>query len=177
MKPLSRNGLTLVELMVAMALSLLVLGGVLGTVLFISRTSIRISNYSVMEQQTTRSLELLARELRMAQSVTSSGSPITQITLAVPNATSGSYNVAYTYNSTTRTFSRQQAGHSATIIVSDIVPGAFSLQRYDYNQQPATTDYDTKQLQITMTLSPDNKGLVASTSKRVISSRFVLRNR
>jgi len=43
MKPLSRNGLTLVELMVAMALSLLVLGGVLGTGLFISRTSILIS--------------------------------------------------------------------------------------------------------------------------------------
>lgn len=177
MNTLSRRGLSLVELMVAMSLSILILGGVLETVLFISRTSIRISNYSAMEQQTTRSLELLARELRMAQSITSSGDPISQITLSVPNATSGSYNVAYTYNGTTRTLSRQQAGHSATIIVSDIVPGAFSLQRYDYNQQPATTDYDTKQLQLTMTLAPDNKGLVATTSKRVISSRFVLRNR
>ena len=177
MNTLSRRGLSLVELMVAMSLSILILGGVLETVLFISRTSIRISNYSAMEQQTTRSLELLARELRMAQSITSSGDPISHITLSVPNAPSGSYNVGYPDNGTTRTLSRQQAGHSATIIVSDIVPGAFSLQRYDYNQQPATTDYDTKQLQLTMTLAPDNKGLVATTSKRVISSRFVLRNR
>ena len=173
----SRRGLSLVELMVAMSLSILILGGVLETVLFISRTSIRISNYSAMEQQTTRSLERLARELRMAQSVTFSGPPITQITLSVPNATTGSYTVTYTYDSTARTFSRHQTGHSATIIVSDIVPGAFSLQRYDYNQQPATTDYDTKQLQLTMTLAPDTKGLVATASKRVISSRFVLRNR
>lgn len=177
MKTSSRSGLTLVELMVAMSLSLLVLGGVLGTVLFISRTSIRISNYSAMEQQTTRSLEFLARELRMAQSITSSGAPITQITLSVPNATSGTYTVAYTYDSAAHTLNRQQAGHAATVIVADIVPGAFALQRFDYNQQPATTDYDTKQLQLTMTLAPDTKGLVATASKRVISSRFVLRNR
>ena len=68
-------------------------------------------------------------------------------------------------------------GNTAKVIVSDIIPGAFTPQRYDYNQQPPLTDYDTKQLQLTMTLAPDTKGLVATTSKRVISSRFVLRNR
>ena len=173
----SRRGLTLVELIVAMSLSLMVLGSVFSTVLFIGRTSIRISNYSAMEQQTTHSLELFARELRMAQSIVSAGNPISQITLAVPNASSGTYTVVYAYDTTARTLSRQQAGNTAKVIVSDIIPGAFTLQRYDYNQQPAATDYDTKQLQLTMTLAPDTKGLVATTSKRVISSRFVLRNR
>ena len=177
MKSLSCRGITLVELMVAMSLSLLVLGGVLGTVLFTSRTAIRISNYSTMEQQTTRSLELLARELRMAQSITSSGNPITQITLTIPDPTSGSYTVVYTYSSATRAITRQRADAPPSIIVSDIVPGSIYLERFDFNQQPATSDYDTKQLQLTMTLAPDTKGLGASTSKRVISSRFVLRNR
>ena len=173
----SRRGISLVELMVAMSLSLLVLSGVLGTVLFTTRTSLRISNYSAMEMQTTRSLEQLARELRMAQSITSSGNPISQITLSVPNATSGSYTVVYAYNSAARAITRQRAGGTPTVMVGDIVPGTIALERFDYNQQPAATDYDTKQLQLTMTLAPDTKGLVATTSKRVISSRFVLRNR
>ena len=177
MKTFSRRGVSLVELMVAMALSGLVLGGVLGTFLFTTRSSVRISNYSTMEQQTARGLELLGRELRMAQSIVTSGTPISQITLAVPTSGASTYSVAYTYDSSARTLSRQQAGHTASVIVNDIVPGAFAFQRYDYDQQPAVNDYGTKQLQLTMTIAPDTKGLVATASKRVISSRFVLRNR
>ncbi len=127
MKTFSRRGVSLVELMVAMALSGLVLGGVLGTFLFTTRSSVRISNYSTMEQQTARGLELLGRELRMAQSIVTSGTPISQITLAVPTSGSSTYSVTYAYNSTARTLSRQQTGHAASVIVNDIVPGAFAL--------------------------------------------------
>jgi hypothetical protein len=177
MKTHTSRGISLVELMVAMTLSTLVLGGVMSTMLFISRSSIRVGNYFEMERQTTAGLEKLGRELRMTKTLTTSGNPIDQISLVIPNATgSGTYTVVYAYNSTAHTLSRQSGG-TTTVLVRDIVPGSLSFKRFDLSQHDSLTDYDTNQLQITMTLRPSTSSLVASTSKRVISSRFVLRNR
>ncbi len=182
MKTNNRRGVTLVELMVAMTLGILVIGAVMSVYTFISKSAVRISNYNDMEREATLGLERLGRELRMAQSVVSSGNPITQITLSVPDAVgTGSHAVVYAYNASPKTLTRR-VGSDTQVIVRDIQPGSFSFKRFDKMQQSldlpgaVLPDYSTKQLQITLTINPETHGLVASTTKRVISSRFVLRN-
>ena len=177
MKPRSRRGLTLVELLVAMTLSLVIVGAVLDTFLFFGRSATRIAKYQELEQETTLGLELLGRELRMAEGFASTGSPLNRVTLTVPNAVgTGSYTVVYDYDSSVRTLTRQ-AGGTSKVVVRDILPGTFAFRRYDLVQNTATSDYSTNQLQITMTLAPAMGPSVASATKRVVSSRFVLRNR
>lgn len=178
----SRKGVTLIELLIAMALSGVVLAGVFSAYLFISRSALRLSNYESMEREATLGLEQFGRELRMTQSIVTSGDPLNQITLTLPDATgTGTHSVVYNYNSVARTLTRTTGG-VPRILIRDIQPGSFSFKRFDKMQQSLDVpgavlpDYSTKQLQITLTIAPDTKGLVASTTKRVISSRFVLRN-
>ncbi|HLP08440.1 MAG TPA: prepilin-type N-terminal cleavage/methylation domain-containing protein [Opitutaceae bacterium] len=182
MKTNPRRGVTLVELMIAMAISGLVLAGVMSTYLFIARSSIRVSNYTDMEREATLSLEKLGREVRMAEKLVSTGTPVNAVTLTIPNSSgTGTHAVTYTYDSGARTLSRT-SGTETTVIIRNIQTGSFSFKRFDKLQNsldlPGVTlpDYSTKQLQVTLTIAPDTKGLVASTTKRVISSRFVLRN-
>ena len=177
MKTNSRRGMTLMELILAMSIGVTLLAAVMSVFISIARSSVRMVNYFEMEQATTRGLEQLGRELRMAQAITTSGSPINQITLAIPQPTgSATYSAEYRYNATTGTFERTTAGKS-TVLIRDILPGSFSFQRFDLTQQPAVNDYGTNQFQISMTLSPNTHGVVAHTTARVVSSRFVLRNR
>ena len=182
MKNNSCRGTSLVEVMIAMTLSVFVLGAVLDTNLFITKTSLRIASYNDMEREATLGLEKLGRELRMTQQIVSSGTPINQVSLTVPDSTgTGSHPVVYTYDSAQRTFSRM-AGGTTTPLIRNIQSGSFSFKRFDKMQNSldgegvALPDYSTKQLQITLMIAPDTKGLVAATTKRVISSRFVLRN-
>ncbi|MFT3830834.1 MAG: prepilin-type N-terminal cleavage/methylation domain-containing protein [Opitutaceae bacterium] len=182
MKTNPRRGVTLVELMIAMAISGLVMAGVMSTYLFIARSSVRVSNYTDMERAATLSLEKLGREVRMAQKLVSTGTPVNEITLTIPNSSgTGTHTVTYTYSSSARTLVRK-SGTETTVIIRDIQAGSFSFKRFDKLQNSldlpgvALPDYSTKQLQVTLTIAPDTKGLVASTTKRVISSRFVLRN-
>lgn len=177
MNTTSRQGMTLVELMIATALSAIILSAVLSTFIFTNRSAVRLVRYSDMEIATARGLELLGRELRMANSITTSGSPITQVSMVIPNPTGAStHSALYRFNSAARTFEREADGNT-TVLIRDIRPDSFSFQRYDLNQSPAVNDHGTNQIQIAMTIAPATYGLVAATTKRVVSARFVLRNR
>jgi hypothetical protein len=132
-----------------------------------------------MEQQALLALEQLGRELRVASnlSTTTTGSVVTGVTLTIPNVSgTGSTSVAYSYDSSNGTFVRQSGGISKVLIQS-IQSGSFGFQCFDQLQNPTTSDHSTKQMLIALTIAPATNGLVAATSKRVISSRFVLRNR
>src|SRR4051794_12271109 len=82
------RGFTLVEVLIAMGLSLIILGGVLSTFLLMVRSGLRASNYSMMEAQTRRAFEQLGIDARMANgfsAVFSGGGSITSFTLTIPD--------------------------------------------------------------------------------------------
>ncbi len=173
----SRRGFTLIELMLATSLSSVLVVAIMSVFVLFARSARRISIDSARERATSLGLEQFARDLRMAQSIVSAGSPISQIAVTVPTPTgSGTNTVSYTYYPSARTFTRT-SGATSTVVVREIQPGSFDLKRFDLAQNESLTDYDTNQIQLTMTLAGSELPGVTSTSKRIVSSRFVLRNR
>lgn len=174
----TKSGFTLVEILVSLVLGSLVMDAALQTFIFFTKSVVRVQNYTQMEQQTTLGLEILGRDVRMATGIESSGTPVNSITLTVPDEVgSSTYAVNYTYNAATRVLTRKEGTQTARPLISDISANTFAFIRYDVLQRVVQTDYPTNQLQVSFTLSPTTSGIVAQTSKTVISSRFVLRNR
>lgn len=176
-----------------MAISATIMAGVLASLMMFTKSSLRLAAYNSMELAATRGIEVFGRDLRMAQKIVSvratSTSPIHQVVLTLPPVTgSATTDVTYTYDSTARTFSRS-VGTASKVLVRDIMAGSFKFVRYDMannsdeanadGSTPGTlmNDYSTNQLQVSMTSSPDTNGLFPRATKRVISARFVLRNR
>lgn len=184
-----KAGFSLVELLITMALSTAVMAGLISTMLLFTKSSLRLSAYNSMESQATRGIEIFGRDLRMAQKIVSSGTPINQVVLTIPPVGTGSTTtVTYRYETGTKIFTRND-GVRTTTLIRDIDPGSFKFVRFDMAKNsddanadgttPGTliSDYATNQLQVSMTSSPSTNGLYARSTKRVISARFVLRNR
>jgi prepilin-type N-terminal cleavage/methylation domain-containing protein len=64
----SSAGFSLIEVMVSTLLAGIVLAGVMTVFLFLGRSGANVRNYSDMEAQARKGLELFALELRMASS-------------------------------------------------------------------------------------------------------------
>ncbi len=168
-----RGGFTLVEMMVGASLSSFILLGVLSTFLFLGRSGANLQNYSDMEAQARKGLELFAEDTRQASAITWSSA--TSLTLVVNAA-----NITYTYNSTTRIFSRNGAA-----MITNIRPGTFSFKSFNVTgaELPLATAANltaagssTKQLQISLEASRTSRTVAAATNT-VLSARFILRNK
>ncbi|MGH7955482.1 MAG: PilW family protein [Opitutaceae bacterium] len=170
-------GFSLVEVMVAAAIAGLVLGGVLTTFLFLGRSGANIRNYSDMESQARKGLELFAEDVRQASAIVWTSS--SHLTLTVNSAS-----VAYVYSAGVGTFSRVDAS-SNRVIMSGITPGTFTFRSFNVvgNELPLTSAAEltaagssTKQLQISLEASRTDQTVVSATNT-VLSARFILRNK
>lgn len=172
LKP-NRRGFTLVEIMVVVVLSGLILSGIMSSYIAVLKGSMRLWSYEQMEREANRGLEYFARDVRMAKKIVWGGS--TSITLTVPQPSGGSdRTVVYSWNSGTKSFEKIESG-TTTRLVKNVQ--SFAFNRYNLAQAPASNDYETNQIQVTMTASPPTNNQYAETTKRVLSARFVLRNR
>jgi prepilin-type N-terminal cleavage/methylation domain-containing protein len=172
-----RRGFTLVEVMVASTLASFVLAGVLSTFLFLGRSGANLRNYSDMESQARKALEMFAEDVRQASAITWTSS--SNITLAV-----NSVAIAYTYNSSAGTFTRATPTVSQTLITG-ISSGTFSFKAYNVagTEMPLVTAANltaagssTKQLQISLEATR-NTVTVSSATNLVLSARYILRNK
>ncbi len=170
-------GFTLVETMIGAALAAFILAGVISTFLFLGRSGANVRNYSDMESQARKGLELFAEDVRQASSIVWTTNQ--QITLTVNSA-----NVVYIYSSVNGTFSRVDAG-SNRVLISGITSGTFMFRSFNVagTELPLTSaaqltaaGSSTKQLQISLEASRTNQTVVAATNT-VLSARFILRNK
>jgi len=173
----SRKGLkrafTLVELMVVVVISSMILGGVMSSYIAILKSSMRLWHYEKMEREANRGLEYFARDVRSAKLI--AWGSATGITLTVPQVSGGGdRTVVYSWSSQTKIFSKTESG-TITPLVRDVQ--TFSFNRFNLAQAAAANDYETNQIQVTMTASPPTLGLYSESTKRVLSARYVLRNR
>jgi Tfp pilus assembly protein PilW len=175
----------MVEVMVAAGISAFILVGILQTFLMIGRTGFNAANYSVMEAESRRAMEVFSQEIRMARNITwnNAGS----ITLIVPTSTSN-ITVTYAYdNSTTgdtaQSFYRLLGGPASTaprrVLVRNIT--SFAFQRYKLvtgtsTSNVASNDLETKQIQLTFQTTIKGVTAAAATNA-VLSARYILRNK
>jgi len=163
--------------MIGAGLSTFILAAVLSTFLFMGRAGANLSNYSDMETESRRSLEMFAADVRQASVITwTSG---TSVTFTVNAAT-----ITYAYNSGAGTFTRT-VGAATRTLITGITPGSFAFTPYNLlgAELPLATSANltaagssTKQLQISLQVSRNTRTVTTATNL-VLSARYILRNR
>lgn len=181
-------GFTLTEVLMAASLSAMILAGVLSTSVLIIRSSVRASNYSIMEAETRRAFEQMGIDARMASDfscVFTNGS-ITSFTLTIPNEDlSQIYYVTYGYdtsNSANRVIFIVPGNNPAATVGRRVLVNqvnAMTFLRYDATNIliPAATISNAGIKHIQMSVSVLRTGVgIANTTQVIRSSAFTLRN-
>jgi len=118
-KPARRRGFTLVEIMIGASLSTFILAGVLSTFLFLGRSGANMQNYTDMETQARRGLEIFAEDVRQASSIT--WNTAHSATIVVNSA-----RVTYAYDRSPRIFSR-----NGSALITAFTAGLFHLSAFN----------------------------------------------
>lgn len=167
----SRRGITLVELLIAIAISSMIMAGVMSSFLFLSRGTIATSDYADMDGEARTALEQFSQEVRMAGDLSNFSSE--HVTLSVQDGAT-TYSVNYTYVPVDRTFYRAYGTPAQKALIKGI--DSFTLRRFTMLQTPATNNLETKQLQLDLRASRSGPAR-AFASNNVISARCVMRNK
>ena len=176
-------GFTLVEVIVAATLSGFILAGILSAFLMLGRSGYNAANYSMMESDARRALEMFSEEARMASNI--EWNSTNSITLSVVTSSS-TYEVTYAYDSATtgptaRCFYRVLGDDSSTATRLVLVRSVsdFTFRRYKVVNGAdfaAVSNLETKQIQITLR-SLRTGFTTVDTTNAVLSARVVLRNK
>jgi len=176
------SGFTLTEVMVAAGLSTFILAGVLSAFLMLGRSSYAASGYSELEAQSRQALALFGDEARQALDVQWNSAQ--SITLTLPTATNATTLATYAYDSATRTFYRREGAADSSSprrILLCNVAADFTFRRYKLEQSTttdntATSDLETKQIELSLRASRTGAITVAS-NQSALSARYILRNK
>jgi len=181
-----RRGFSLVELMIAAALSGVVLAAVLACFLMLGRSGANLVNYTDMEAKARTGLELFAEDTRMARDIV--WNSLDSVTLVIP-VSGGFERYTYAYNRSTGQFTRQRVASTAgtvQVLITGIT--AFDFKAYRVNASEIDLEAlagtgtlglagaDTKQLQISLNARRTSV-TVATATNTVLSARFILRNK
>ena len=183
LKRLGARGFTLAEVMVSAFIGAWILAAVMSTFLFMGRSGANVQNYNDMEVQARNALEYFAEDTRQASGVVWNSAVSVQLTV-------GTNYVTYSYDSSTRKFTRVTAtvavpgtATSTRILVTGITSFSFSAYNIAGTSvaistaaERTTANGTTKQLQISLEASRTNTTVVAATNT-VLSARFILRNK
>lgn len=182
-----RAGFTLAEVMISATLSAFVLAGVLSAFLMIGRSGFLASSYSELQNQTRRALDIFGEDVRKAADLRWNSAQ--SVTLSLVTSGSGRSVVTYTYDAdptspTYQCFYRKlgdAASTSAGLVLLRNVANDFAFQRYKLEQSGgvdnlATSDLETKQIQVTFRLARTGATTVAA-NQSALSARYILRNK
>ncbi len=183
----SRSAFTLTELMLVMTLTVILTGAIFAAFGFVMRGSFAIANYSDMTSEGRRGLEVFARDVRQAADIIEFSEE--SLTLYLNPLEDDPYLVTYRYNESDRTFEREQDGE-VQVLMRDIrrasgsqLEAPFRFRRFKVVRTPdgddeanlAMNHLETKQLQLQ--LSMVKRVLARDTSEKVVSARYVMRNK
>ena len=173
--------------MVSATISTIVLAGILSAFLMIGRTGYAAGNYSEMDAQTRRALEIFGADARKAADVRWHDAQT--LTLYVSTESAATAAVTYGYDTVTssptyRTFYRVQ-GDSASAeprlalvrnVSTDFAFARFKLEQPGVSDNSAGNDLETKQLQVTLRTARTGATTPIATQS-AISARYILRNK
>lgn len=167
----SRRGFTLAEVLVAVALSGVILAASTGSLLFLAKSSNGLGNYQEMNMRSRFALEEFGSDARMTEEVTAVSA--TSVTLVVYTAGGGTANVVYSYDSVAGTFTRTEGGVSR-VMLEDIESLAMTCFQFDRVTE-TTNPLEVKQIQLEVVMQRET--LAIANTNEIISARFMMRNR
>lgn len=173
------------------------------TFLMMGRTGVLAQNYTELETEARKALETFSREARMACDVTAYGN--STVTLTIPDTTenrtgnaTGSYSVTYAFatDASTNAMSFKRTGppitnpsgaSSTTRLVTYVqqigTQPYIRYFRYDntgyqngYDSNLATSKTEIKQIELNF-IAQRTSTTVATATDKVLSARFILRNK
>lgn len=163
-----QRGFTLTEVMIGMALASLIATAVFASWGLIARSTVSIANYTEMNSNGRRGLETFARDIRMARDIrdfSSSG-----LTLIMDD--DGEELIHYDYDSANQVV-RREADDETEPLFRNV--DTFMLTRFALSRREATNDLETKQIQLE--LSMVRPTLRHETTKKIVSARYIMRNK
>lgn len=186
-------GFTLPEVVISMTLTVLVTAGVMSTVLMFTGSSYRVSFYTDMEAESRKTLELFGEDVRLAMKAVWNGNA-SSVTLKVPldATTAATEDRTYTFTAAGRKFTRTTPAGTQVLLtnIDTCLMTAYGLSG-DPNDPVASRIFDptssgvidwtiagnnTKQIQLNV-VSSQGGGVLAKATQKVISARFILRNK
>ena len=183
-----RRGFSLVEVLIGSTISTFILAGVLTAFLFLGRSGANIGNYSEMEKEARRGLELFAEDTR--QAVNLYWNSATSVRLTMPPSGAVGTTITYSYIARSGTFVRQVTVgtlvHPPATLIQGVAAFSFSgymitgtavdLSDLSTDTLRQTASRVTKQLQISLRANRSSR-TVATATNTVLSARFILRNK
>ncbi|MFP4070196.1 MAG: prepilin-type N-terminal cleavage/methylation domain-containing protein [Opitutales bacterium] len=172
-----RRGFSLVEMMVTASLLALVLGSIIPTFSFFSKSISSLGNYSLMSQESRGGLERVGRDLHAAVDLTLA--EVDELTLAMP-AELGGGSVDYRYDADRRILTRGVTDGGGVRTEEVLFEDVAAFQFVYYNRLGVVvTDSpsifaETKNVQVDAKLL--KKVITTETSDYIISARFLMRN-
>jgi prepilin-type N-terminal cleavage/methylation domain-containing protein len=181
--PADQRGFTLVELLVSTFLGAIILAAVLTVFVMIAKTQNNVGQYVDMERDAQRALERFSQDARMASllstGIVGSTTPITDITLTIPQTNGAGVDTVRYYFSGNRLirYGRDpvtNAANTTTVLATDVQSGQFKRWKLA-SIGPADVDPETDLLQIQI-LMKKQRSTAVSTSDLVVSASYLLRN-
>lgn len=169
--------------MVSAALASVILAAVFSAFLFLARSGITLQNYAEMETQARNAMETFALDVRMSSGVTWNSDQSVSLTIERDGS---SAQATYAYYPTAsgsipaRSFVRT-SGSDVNVLITNVKNFAYHAYSIDTSEVPLSsigtaTNRATKQIQISLETERTHSSVARATNK-VISARFVLRNK
>lgn len=190
------RGFTLTEILIAFGLASILMTGVMTTFVMMGRTGYLAQNYTELEVEARKALELFSREARMANGV--SAYSTTSVTFTIPDTTwdrtATAYSVTYYFDLNEKKFIRRGppvtdptgASATTTLVTNVLQIGTTDYIRYfryvttgysdGYQANLATTGTEIKQIELNF-IAQRTRATLATATDKVLSARFILRNK
>ncbi|HZQ36309.1 MAG TPA: prepilin-type N-terminal cleavage/methylation domain-containing protein [Dehalococcoidia bacterium] len=167
------RGFTLVELMVALSVSLIIVGGVLAAYLFIGRNLTRLINLQQQDVQSRRTLRRFTQDLSAAISL--STATTSQLVFTKPTS-SGNVTITYTYTAGGNGTLSRNDGTTTQTLLSNVT--SFTVNYYNESGTAVTSSpQSVKSAEIVFTSAVGTAAAGTLASFSTVSPRVVLRNK
>lgn len=194
-----RRGFTLTEVLISFGISSIILTGVMTTFVMMGRSGALAQNYTELEVEARKALELFSREARMSYIITAYDS--NSVTFSIPDRTwdrkgggAGAYSATYQFDATSKVMTRTgppihdpSLPIEKTVLVKNVTSiGTTPFIRYfryittgyqtGFTSNFATSANEIKQVELNF-IAQRNTRTVATATDKVMSARFILRNK
>jgi hypothetical protein len=157
--------------MIALAIITLVMGPILGSVIFFAKSGTSVSNHVDMNAQTRLSMDYLSKDAIATVSVLTAQDNLLIVVVEAPDETT--HVVTYRVEGTSGTFTRQVGTSPKMTLVSGVTEGRFFF--FDSRHAETSNIIDIKNISLELKTARSVASQTQNHSR--ISARYVLRNR